>query len=358
MTYAALYVLSGIALYGGIRQLYLGSVHASRHPHVLHGVLYFLLVALSLNSVPLAGSGQLPESTLAASKLFVALGILLWAVFVWFMLAYTRVRSYAALVVLTALWSLLLIANMASPQGLLYSPVAELSSAAASGSVQVSLSHWWAIVELAMLASLSWALYANLKFSRQDQTGTSVALSTGLFVLMATVILDFFISAGLLESASLTPFGFLAFLVASSLYPGETARAERVRDVPVAVAGSTGILPSVQLSDADGALPGDLAKPRSGETPGRIKAGPDDNALPATDALHYITLAEPIRDRLIDLSDQLTDVAVHANMVMNRYKKGETDPEIMQELCSKVSSEAMRSHRLANQLSRPDKRDW
>lgn len=356
MSYAALYVLSGIALYGGIRQLYLGSVHASRHPHVLHGVLYFLLVALALNSVPLAGSGELSASTLAASKLFVALGILLWAVFVWFMLAYTRVRSYAALVVLTALWSLLLIANMASPQGLLYSPVAELSDAVATtGSVQVSLSRWWAIVELAALASLSWALYANLKFSRQDQTGASVALSAGLFVLMATVMLDFFISAGLIESASLTPFGFLAFLVASSLYPGETARAEQMHHTPVTVAGGTGVLPSVQIYDS--AVDGDLAESRLGETPVRIEADQDDS-LPAADAVHYITLPEPIRARLVDLSDQLTDVAVHATMVMNRFKKGETDPEVMQELCSKVSSEAMRSHRLANQLSRPDKRDW
>ena len=48
MVQAALYILIGIAFYGGGHQLYLGARGGQDHPHVIHAGMYFLLAVFAL----------------------------------------------------------------------------------------------------------------------------------------------------------------------------------------------------------------------------------------------------------------------------------------------------------------------
>jgi len=74
----------------------------------------------------------------------------------------------------------------------------------------------------------------------------------------------------------------------------------------------------------------------------------------STDPARESSLATgPDPETLNTVSDNLIDIAVYATMAMNRIKRGEADPRTLEILCKKVRSQAIKTRRLANQLSRP-----
>jgi len=55
------------------------------------------------------------------------------------------------------------------------------------------------------------------------------------------------------------------------------------------------------------------------------------------------------------VSDNLIDIAVYATMALNRFKRGDADPQVLEMLCKKIRTRAIKTRRMANMLSRPGK---
>ena len=101
MVEAALYILTGIAFYGGGHQLYLGARRAQDYPHVLHAGMYFLLAVFALCEV-LSYQAQTLSTLLPLGKLSITIGIFLWVALTWFTAAYTGVKPRMALALVNA----------------------------------------------------------------------------------------------------------------------------------------------------------------------------------------------------------------------------------------------------------------
>jgi hypothetical protein len=399
MIEAALYILIGVALYGGTRQLRLAAQRSVGHPHVLHGVMYFLLAAYALAAVL---SYQTPAfaTLLALGKLSVAFGILLWMALSWFIAAYTASQARLTLGMLSAAWAVLLIINIGAPFSLLYSDITPISQALPSGQTRVtwqtSFSAWWTVAELLMLATLTYAAHASYRLFRGAEGRAAVALACGLLVLAVTVIADSLKFLELLQSAYLAPFGFLVLLLACSLYPAlpgsrrsslpaqrapgysltlnlhppaeqpqiqlSSATLQRAPALQPAQAGRPG--PALERLPASAGfaprldLRSDVLAARRQVTPETREQSPAEPPLPAAAAGPREFPAEAadgaVDEAMISLiSDNLIDIAVNAALLSKRCRAGGVEPSTVEELCDRIRSRASATRRIANQLRRP-----
>jgi len=395
MVEAALYILIGIAFYGGGHQLYLGARRAQDHPHVVHAGMYFLLAVFALCAV-LSYQAQTLAALLPLGKLSITVGILLWVALTWFMAAYTDVKPRPVLAVLSVAWAILLISNIGAPYSLLYSDITPITQVLPSGQTQLSwqtsINPWWWAVEFAMLATLAYCLYATYRLFRDNDRQAALALACGLMVLAVTSFADLLVSMELLQSAYLTPFGFMVFLLACSIYPGLQAILKQQPEAPAPssynltfnlhqprAAGQTPMTPAplrqAPASDIEHPVQTGLAleqAPPSAGFTARIEAeavtvphAADGGAAPA----HKPTAAAPEpepgaappsparlaaarRDEatITLMSDNLIDIAVHATMLINRVKRGDLDPGTVEALCTKVRNQAIETRRIASRL--------
>lgn len=395
MVEAALYILIGIAFYGGGHQLYLGARRAQDHPHVIHAGMYFLLAVFALCAV-LSYQAQTLAALLPLGKLSITVGILLWVALTWFIAAYTDVKPRPVLALLSMAWAILLISNIGAPYSLLYSDITPISQALPSGQTQLSwqtsINPWWWAVEFAMLATLGYCLYATYRLFRGNDKQAALALGCGLMVLAVTSLADLLVSMELLQSAYLTPFGFMVFLLACSIYPGLQAILKRQ---PGAQATSsynltfnlhqprdraqtplTGApLRAAPTTDIEHRAEAGLALEQAPPSPGfaaKIEAeavtvphatdaeeapAAKPAAVPAETKVRAAQAppahkAAPRRDDAIItlMSDNLIDIAVHATMLINRVKRGDLDPATVEELCNKVRTQAIETRRIASRL--------
>ncbi len=395
MIEAALYILIGIAFYGGGHQLYLGARGGHDHPHVIHAGMYFLLAVFALCAV-LSYRAQSLAALLPLGKLSISVGILLWMALTWFIAAYTDVKPRLVLAVLSVAWAILLISNIGAPYSLLYADITPVTQALPSGQTQLSwqtsINPWWWAVEVAMLATLAYCLYATYRLFRDNDRQAALALGCGLMVLAVTSCADVLISMELLQSAYLTPFGFLVFLLACSIYPGlqailtqqpgaatpssysltfnlhqsRAATPTPVRHAPLHQA------PAAEFEQpAQSGLALEQAPPSAGFTaridaePVTVRRASDEGATPAPKPTAAPPEPEPRaaqpspareaaarRDEanITRMSDNLIDIAVHATMLINRVKRGDIDPTTVAALCDKVRSQAIETRRIASRL--------
>jgi hypothetical protein len=399
MVESALYVLAGLALYGGAHQLYLGARRTPDHTHVIHAVMYLLLCAFA---VTCALGYQAPSvaALIATGKASVSAGLLLWGVLAWFVAAYSGFRPRLLLAALSVVWSLLLIGNIGAPFSLFYSDVTPLNQTLPSGQVQLGLhtrpSPWWTVVQIAMLGSLLFSLYASFRLYRCDEKRAALALGSGLLVLLGASVSDSLVSAGQLQSAFLAPFGFLALLVATSACPGLRAarRVSRVDEPPTSYNMTFHLnqpprprspaFAQAPLQEAPGV---DIGRPTqaeithddrpsrfvfsSPETPDRVAR---NTGSTATDEVTEAVVGEANTEQdrqptepppaattgprldesaLAEVSDNLIDIAVCATMAMNRFKRGGADPETMEALFRKVRAQAISTRRIASRMLHP-----
>ena len=393
MVEAALYILIGIAFYGGGHQLYLGARGAQDQPHVIHAGMYFLLALFALCAV-LSYQAQTLAALLPLGKLSITVGILLWVALSWFIAAYTDVKPRPVLAVLSVAWAILLISNIGAPYSLLYADITPITRALPSGQTQLSwqtlINPWWWAVEFAMLATLAYCLYATYRLFRDNDKQAALALGCGLMVLAVTSCADLLISMELLQSAYLTPFGFMVFLLACSIYPGLQAilkqqprpaapssynltfnlhqprAAERtpVTRAPLHAAPATEI-----ERPAESGLALEQAPPSTGFTAridaeaitaphaAQAPAAPfsEPKARPPEPEPRAAQPSPARRDAatITRMSDNLIDIAVHATMLINRAKRGDVDPGTLEELCNKVRSQAIETRRIASRLIAP-----
>jgi hypothetical protein len=399
MNEAALYIVSGAAVYGGGHHLYLGASHSQdQHPHVLLGVMYLMLAAFALTSAPTYTTTAI-TTLLPLGKVTVAIGLLLWGTLAWFISAYTHVKPRAALAGLTATWCLFTIANLGSSYSLLYSRITPIPPSQWGNEPMrwsATYSTWWYLVELTMLATLAYGLYACWRFHRSGQRRPAMVMAAGLAVLGATAVVDMLTRAHLLEFEFLAPFGFLALLASGSFYPRLVESPQQTPPVPreraiadtraeraktPAPASKAGTRPETKAKIAhtpasglpvrpppppEKVRPAPVAKP---DTPPPaasgsaeiIPASRPDSGHPrrrSTDQLP-ITAAGQAEAAVSDetdirilwrVSESLMHIAVYSEMAMRHMNRGETDLRKLEALCRKVHVEALEARRLASQM--------
>ncbi|HFD79351.1 MAG TPA: hypothetical protein ENK05_03005 [Gammaproteobacteria bacterium] len=377
MAEAALYILTGIALYAGAHHLYLAVEQDDGLQHAPLGVMYLLLSGFALASAltyQVQDVGQLR----AAGKASISLGILLWTALLWYVAHRTRFRPLLLLDLLSAAWMVLLIRNISSENSLLYADMPSVSEVLQ----QHAVSPWWSGLEGAVAASLVFAFYATSRLFRHGRRRAAIALGSGLFLLMLTAFADHLVNSGRLQGAYLAPFGFLAFLLANSLYLVLRRQRQRPSSEAPSVVYNLTFNPEQasfhtdvsQLRTPAGVEIPAAAAPRSpdtaappfsadeevedvtpveavekGEPSGSTPKPEDDDskqdsgnkALPALDA-----------ERLHIITDNLIDIAVYATMALNRFKRGDADPETLQTLCRKVRTQAIHTRHLLTRLGR------
>jgi len=394
MIQAVLYILSGVALYGGAHHLQLGASRTPGHPHVMHGIMYLLLASFALTSA-LTYEVESMSAWLLLGKVTITIGLTLWATLAWFVAAYTHFKPRLLLAGLTALWTIHLIGNLASPFSLLYSDIVLVKQTLPSGAEQAawhtSFNPWWTAVEFTILISLGYTLYASYKLFQSEGKHSALALGSGLAVLLGTSLTDFLTHAQVVQLAYLAPFGFLVFLLVSSVYPSLQRRAKPQPSEPAASYNMTFNLnppaaagapvpqrvieeePAIEITHNASApaftLETELHKkqvtPREQVTvtEDEEEAAEIDSTEPAEGHEKLkpptppLLTVEPTLDQeaLHHVSDNLIDIAVYATMAINRFKRGETDPAVVEALCKKVRTQAIKTRRIANQLSRPSK---
>jgi hypothetical protein len=211
-------------------------------------------------------------------------------------------------------------------------------------------------------------------------------------VLAVTSFADLLISMELLQSAYLTPFGFLVFLLACSIYPGLQAILKQQAGAAAPssynltfnlhqprAAAQTPVtrapLRQAPATDIEHPVEAELALEQAPPSPGfaaRIEAeavempGPVERKAPpppkpaGKPAERKTRAAQPPPGRkaapqpddatITLMSDNLIDIAVHATMLINRVKRGDLDPGTVEELCNKVRTQAIETRRIASRL--------
>jgi hypothetical protein len=382
MAEAALYILTGLTLYGGAHHLYLGARRPDDYPQLQLGGLYLLVAGFAFSSAltyQLAALGAL----LPSGKLDISFGIFVWVGLVWHVAFRTGCKPLLLLDLLTAVWAIFLIRNLTEPNSLLYAAVAPVSSAETLGPFFTTVSPWWTAMELAMLASLLFCFYACYYLYRRGRRAPALVTAAGLGLLSVVTLFDHLVSIQVIHASYLAPFGFVLFLLPASLYP--LVRDWRQQRGPVAppVIYNLTYMPDqatfhTDVSQLRTPLPGNPSQPgdnQSGRcvTPVRGASSRDDNRprstlvempafspaaavtgpqLPADSRPRAAAPPTPVVDSVVlgAVTNNLIDIAVYATMALNRFKRGDADPRTLESLCKKVRSQAIETRRLVTRL--------
>ena len=352
--------------------------------------MYCLLGAFAYSSA-LTYHVQDITRLVSAGKFSVSTGILLWGALVWFIAFHSRFRPMLALDALTAVWLIFLIRNITSPHSLLYSDIVQVEQTLPTGEVlslmHSSLSPWWAAMGIAILASLLFSVYSLYKLYKADRRKhfEALTLGGGLFLLALVTVSDNLVITGTLEGVYLAPFGFLFFLLSGSLYPvlhdfyrrrrapviyNLTYNPEKAsfhsdvsqlktplsEQLNMEAPGSYGWQDSETSEYTFGSV---TKKTKTGET---APAKATESETPAA-TVRPVKPSQPETDRrppldqstLHIISDNLIDIAVYATMAMNRFKRGDADPKVLEKLCKQVRAKSIKTRRLVNQYTDDEK---
>jgi hypothetical protein len=384
MSEAALYILTGLTLYAGGHYLYLGAVRGDTDwPQLQFGGLYWLLAAFAMTS------GMTYQSTdlavlLPTGKLEISFGILLWLAVLWYVAFRSGVKPLIVLDLLTAVWLIFLVRNLIEPNSLLYADVTPVNQSLMSGQTLdlyfANISPWWTAVELAMLASLLFCYYAGYRLYREGRREAALILLAGGVLLGLVTLHDHLVTTMLIEAPYLAPFGFLLFLLPASLYPLWQNWRTR-HSAPLApVVYNLAYMPDQASFHTDVSQLRTPLRPDTRVT--RVASGQDNagdaistldrpprQARPAVRAVEMpvetpVKKAQPAAPAaqadaatVTAVTDSLIDIAVFATMALNRFKRGDADPQTLESLCRKIRTQAIKTRRLTHKLLPEDLQD-
>jgi len=406
---AALIVLSGTLLYAGAHHLYLGTTRTALQPHAPLAAMYLLLAVFVLTSAFLL-QPQETSTPVNIASLSMSMGILLWVALIWYVAFHSRWKPLLLLDVLTAAWIILLIRNINSPYGLLSADTGNWCTAVELTALVSLLFCFYASFRLlkrgnrqaalALWCGLSVLLASSLA-DHLLRTPFAQALYLAPFgfigFLLINSVYPIVLNYRNSRKTSRTPViysltfdhgrtSFGSTLADLQFLPGEKPD---VTPVPAVDATTTTFSPGGELNDhqagqgespsGERRCPGVQGESPSGERGARGKENPrrrvamdilaseaDTQAGTADNNPEETGKNSPCQDApvsmskrdLADLStvsDNLIDIAVYATMALNRYKRGDADPQVQESLCEKIRRKAIKTRRLANKLSRPGK---
>jgi len=369
---AALTILTGTILYAGAHHLYLGTTRTSTQPHLQLAAMYMLLAGFLLASAlmyqPLEISAQAQ-----LARLSMTMGTLLWIVLIWYVAFYTGSKPLLLLDLLTAAWAIFLIRNLSPPHGLLTTDIAPVDRITLSGQYMAGLyagaGSWWTAVQFTMLASLLYCFYASLRMFRQGNRQAALALVSGLSILVAASLTSHLLNTRVIHALYFASFGFIGFLLANSVHlilldyrnrkkaiqapviyrlafnPEQSSFNNKLAYLQIPPPGDESEVAVAQAPESAAAT--DRKTPPSGERGYPGVQGESPWQPPST------ALSKRDQPALNTVSDNLIDIAVYATMAINRFKRGDADPQVLQTLCGKIRTKAIKTRRMANRLSRP-----
>jgi hypothetical protein len=353
-----LYMLSGVACYGGVHQLYLAARRpVGDHPHLLHGIMYLLLAVLAVCAAE-AGSSTGFTSAVGYSRVSVGLLLSLWMLLGWFIARCAGIRAPLLQGLLGVPWALLLTANFGAPFTLQYADLTPVTQALPDGHTRLHWltqpNPWWAAAQAAMLAVLVWGAYAAYRARRINGTAATLALAAGLLLLSAATLGQLVAAPGWLQAPNPAPFGFLMLLLACALFPctGGHRPAPVVR--PLALEHrppSAGFAASLQVpaerlpisATVDQATRREPLVPR---TSGREVSAQAETAAPAGD--------ESAR-RLP--SQHLIDIAVQATLLLRRAERGALEAGSVEKLARRIRARALATRHILAGRGRTSEHD-
>ncbi len=366
MLTATLYIVTGLTLYAGGHHLFLAGNRATRSANLQLGLMYLLLAGFALASA-LAYQPPSLDSLVPAGKAAISLGIFLWLALVWFIALRTNCRPMLLLDLITGVWLIFLIRNLGSPNSLMYT-----GSGPVNPMLHASISPWWTAVGITMLVSIGFATYAAYRLYRNGERGPAKILMGSLSLLGIVTLYDYLVSLEVVRTAYLAPFGFLGFLAINSLTPLVGAWRKQRKPKPAPMIYSLSFKPDRASFHTDVSQLRTPLAPVTRASTGSLPVEAHEHIEdvdPAPGAATEIPADEqeldeatrpaepPIVDQstLNTITDDLIDIAVYATMALNRFKRGNADPATLESLCKKIRIRAIKTRRLANQLSRPDK---
>ena len=392
MVEAALTVLTGTLLYAGAHHLYLGTTRTSTQPHLQLAAMYLLLAGFVLASALMYQSQEI-SAQVHLARIAMMMAILLWISLIWYIAFYSRSKPLILLDLLTAAWVVFLIRNMGSPHGLLYADIAPMT-------LYAGVNSWWAAIKFTMLASLLFCFYAGFRMFLRGDKQAALALVSGLSILVAASLADHLLNTSVIHTLHLAPFGFIGFLLANSVYlihldyrnrrkaiqapaiysltfnPGQTSFDSKLSDlqslpdkepeVAVAYVPESAATEDRETLSFSTVLPADEGRRLRREGALGQKAVDTEVIEAATEAAGGketprqeppMPMSKRGQSSLNTVSDNLIDIAVYATMALNRFKRGDADPQVLETLCRKIRTKAIRTRRMANKLSRPGKPD-
>ena len=376
MVETAFYVLTGSILYAGAHHLFLGTTRARTQPHAQLAAMCLLLAGFVLASA-LTYQSQEAGAQIQLARFSMSLGILLWIALIWYVAFYTRSRPLLLLDLLTAAWVIFLIRNTSSQHGLLYADIAPTEYA--------SVSSWWTAVNFTMLASLLFSFYAGLRMFRRGDKQAALVLVCGLSFVVAASLAGHLLNTRVVHTLYLAPFGFIGFLLANSLYcillgyrkrrksfqapiiynltfnPERASFDSMLSDLqpPVPPVGEPEVavtppLGSAAVADRETSPSSTFLPGGQGESPSGERRPPGREGAKETPRQETPTpISKRGQSSLNTVSDNLIDIAVYATMALNRFKRGNADPQVLEMLCKKIRTKAIKTRRMANSLSRP-----
>ena len=366
---AALTILTGTILYAGAHHLYLGTTRTSTQPHLPLAAMYMLLAGFLLASALMYQSLEISAQAQLA-RLSMTMGTLLWVVLIWYVAFYTGSKPLLLLDLLTAAWAIFLIRNLSPPHGLLTTDIAPPDRITLSGQyLYAGAGSWWTAVQFTMLASLLYCFYASLRMFRQDNRQAALALVSGLSILVAASLASHLLNTRVIHAWYFTSFGFIGFLFANSVYLILLDYRNRKKAIQAPVIYRLTFNPEQssfnnQLGYLQIPPPGEESEVAVTQTP-ESAAAKDRKTTPSGERgcpgvqgespwqPPSTALSKRDQPALNTVSDNLIDIAVYATMALNRFKRGDADPQVLQTLCGKIRTKAIKTRRMANRLSRP-----
>ena len=419
MVEAALTVLTGTLLSAGAHHLYLGATRTSTQPHLQLAAMYLLLAGFVLASALMYQSQEI-SAQVHLARIAMMMAILLWIALIWYIAFYSRSKPLILLDLLTAAWVVFLIRNMGSPHGLLYADIAPMTLYAGVNSWWAAVKFTMlASLLFCFYAVFRMFLRGDKQAALALVSGLSILVAASLadHLLNTSVIHTLhlapfgFIGFLLANSVYLIHLDYrnrrkairAPVIYSLTFNPGQTSFDSKLSDLQslpdeepeVAVAhlpesaatADRETLPFSTFLPADkvnrrqarqGESPSGERRPPGGEgalgyegrrlrREGALgqKAVDTEVVEAATEAGGKETPRQeppmPMSKRgqssLNTVSDNLIDIAVYATMVLNRFKRGDADPQVLETLCRKIRTKAIKTRRMANKLSRPGKPD-
>ena len=217
----AIAIAAGVSVAFGILYLFIGLRRTSQQAVNLLFAFFSLAYAgaiLGARASYLADSLDQYATASRVSAFFAAFGFTL---LVWFVAAYTEVRSNLLLIGITAAFAVIALASVFAP-----SLVVDVS-----GGVREVTFSWGetilmdeaeeppllALYLLALLASLAYISVATIVLFRRGARGDAAVLAIGVVWLVFTLVQENLAQVGVTDSVFLSDFGFLGFVLAMSL---------------------------------------------------------------------------------------------------------------------------------------------
>lgn len=348
----ALYLLTGAALYAGVLHVYTAASRQDRPAMpLLLGALWLLLALFAVASALATQAAFSAAARIDLGRFIIATGLLLWAGSLWLPVSALGRPARLVPIILSGLWGIFLVANLAAPLSLLYHAVGE------AGARSLAVNPWWYAVLATNALALAYAFHLARTLYRQGRRRLGRVLGGGLVVLAQVFVYDTLVTAGILQPPYFAPFGFLGLLLPLSLYlvtRSEDAASRKAFHYRLEDdTGQDRVPPATPVP-----LPAAAREPIESTLRPPVDTPAGDwqttgSAQPETTPPEWQATHEAVR--LDQLGDALREIQLYTEMALRRLERGATDPIKLQVLLRKVRQEAEDGRQLAT--GEPDDSD-